>query len=99
LPARPEIPQKAQDVMEALNRANTMIVWADRLLEVGQQKKMDLVDETNQLKLVKAMLFEAKVGWHALGFEAARKKADESFELGTTVKDRLMKKLYPQPTQ
>lgn len=99
LPARPEIPENAKDVMEALNRANTMVVWADRLLEVGQQKKMDLTEETNQLKLVRATLIEAKVGWHALGFEAVRRKADEAFESGTKVKDRLMKKLYPQPTQ
>ncbi|MBI3948909.1 MAG: hypothetical protein HY314_00400 [Acidobacteria bacterium] len=99
LPARPEIPEKAKDVMEALNRANTMVVWAERLLEVGQQKNLSLTEEADQLKIVKAALSEAQVGWHALGFDAVRKKADESFELGTKVKDRLMKKLYPQPKQ
>jgi len=99
LPPRPEIPEKAKDMMEALNRANTMVVWADRLLEVGQQKNLTLTEESAQLKSVKALLSEAQVSWHALGFGAVRKKADESFELGTKVKDQLMKKLYPQPTQ
>lgn len=97
LPARPDIPEKAKDVMEALNRAKSMVVWADRLLEVGQQKKVVLTEETDNLRRVKALLSEARVGWHALSLDAVRKKADESFDLGTKVKDQLMKKLYPSP--
>jgi cytochrome c1 len=99
LPARPEIPEKATEMMEALGRANTMVVWADRLLEVGQQKQMSLTQETEQLKSARAALSEAQVAWHALSFAVVRKKADEAFELGTKVKDQLMKKLYPQPGQ
>jgi hypothetical protein len=97
LPARPDIIARAKEMMEAIGRANTMIVWADRLLEVGQQKQMSLTEEAERLKTTKAMLSEAQVAWHALSFGIVRKKADASFELGTKVKDQLMKKVYPQP--
>ena len=90
--------QAIQD-RENINRANGMLVWADRLLEVGQQKKLNLSEETEQLKTAKATLSEARTSWHALNFSAITKKADESFEVGAKVKDQLMKKLYPQSSE
>lgn len=96
LPPHPEIPERAQQVMEALNRANGMFVWADRLLEVGQEKKLDVTEEAHQLQAAKTVLSEAKVRWHALEFDVVRKKADQAFEQAGGVKDRLMKLLYPQ---
>lgn len=96
LPARPDIPQKAQEVMEAINRANAMLIWADRLLEVGQDKKLDMRQEASQMETVRSLLKAGKTQWHALNFAAAREKADASFEAGTKVKDQLMKRLYPQ---
>jgi hypothetical protein len=99
LPARPDIPQKAQQVVETIGRANAMIIWADRLLEVGRDKKLDMTQETNQLKAVQTTLKEGKAHWHALNFDGARQKADASFDAGTKVKDQLMKRLYPQTSQ
>lgn len=93
LPARPEIPDRAKEVMEALNRASAVLIWADRLLEVGAQRKLDMSEEKAELKEAKSTLTEAKVGWHALSFESIRQKADEAFEVGTEVKDQLLKKI------
>ncbi|MBI4469342.1 MAG: hypothetical protein HY650_08490 [Acidobacteria bacterium] len=97
MPARPEIPERAKEMVEAISRANGVIVWADRLLDAGQQKQIDLTEETKDLKSVRTALSEAKVDWHALKFDLVRKKADDSFDQGTRLKDRLLQKVYRQP--
>ena len=47
------------------------------------------------MKVVRAMMAEAKITWHVFNLDASRKKADAAFEEGTKVKDALRKKLYP----
>ena len=96
LPRRPEIPQAANETMQAIRRANTVVLWADRLVEQGQNKKIDVSEEQNEMKIVRAMLAEAKASWHAFNLDVVRKKADAAFDAGTKVKDELMKKLHPQ---
>jgi Cytochrome c7 and related cytochrome c/Cytochrome c554 and c-prime len=96
LPRRPDIPEKANEVMQAIRRANVVVLWADRLLEQGQNKKVDLSAEQQEMKIVRALLAEAKISWHAFNLDVVRKKADEAFEMGTKVKDALRQKLYPQ---
>lgn len=95
LPKRPEIPGQANETLQALKRANFVVSWADRLLEQAQTKKMDVADAAKEMKVVRAMLTESKISWHAFNLVAVRKKADAAFEEGTKVKDELRKKLYP----
>jgi hypothetical protein len=95
MPKRPEIPSRASEVMQALRRASSVVMWADRLVEDAQNKKVNVSEEEKELKIVHAMLAEAKTGWHAFNLESVRRKADSAFEAGTKVKDRLRNRLYP----
>lgn len=95
MPKRPEIPGKADETIQALKRANFVVSWADRLLEQAQGKKMDVADAAKEMKVVRAMLAESKISWHAFNLDVVRRKADAAFEAGTIVKDELRKKLYP----
>ncbi|HLG16352.1 MAG TPA: cytochrome c3 family protein [Blastocatellia bacterium] len=93
IPRRPEIPAKANEVMQSIKRANSMVIWANSLVDEGQKKKIDVAAEAEQMKAVRQTMSEAKVGWHAFNLEAVRAKADAAFESALKVKDRLMKKL------
>jgi hypothetical protein len=90
---QPEIPQKAGQVMEAIDRANGIVIWADRLLDAGREKKLDLKAEDAEMKAVRAALAEAKADWHTFGLDPVQKKADDAFLKGTQAKDALMKRL------
>jgi hypothetical protein len=57
---------------------------------------MDVGEEKKEQKIVKAVLAEAKISWHAFNLDSVRRKADDAFEMGTKVKDSLRSKLYPQ---
>ncbi|HEX4946532.1 MAG TPA: cytochrome c3 family protein [Blastocatellia bacterium] len=95
LPKRPEIPGQAEETIQALKRAKFVVSWADRLLEQAQGKKMEVAEAAREMKVVRAMLAESKISWHAFNLGVVRKKADAAFEEGTKVKDELRKKLYP----
>jgi nitrate/TMAO reductase-like tetraheme cytochrome c subunit len=96
MPRRLEIPVQAGETMEAIRRANMMTAWADRLLEEAHKRKMDMADADKEMKIVRAMLSEAKVSWHAFNLDVVRRKADAAYETGTKLKDDLRGKLYPQ---
>lgn len=93
---RPEIPEKANEVMQSIRRANTMVLWADRLIEQADAKKLDISDEKKEQKIAKAVFAEAKVSWHGFNLESVRRKADDAHEMSTKVKDSLRAKLFPQ---
>ncbi len=97
LPKRPEIPGKASQVMQAIKRANSVVVWADLLIVDGKHKQVDVSREEQEMQSVHLMLSQAKTSWHAFNLEAVSKKADAAFEEGTKVKEALRKKLYPEP--
>ncbi|HWQ33594.1 MAG TPA: multiheme c-type cytochrome [Blastocatellia bacterium] len=96
LPKRPELPGRAGEVIQSIRRATSVVAWADRLVEDAQTKKVNVSDEEKELKVVHAMLAEAKTGWHAFNLDAVRRKADAAFEAGTKVKDALRSRIYPQ---
>jgi hypothetical protein len=96
MPPRPEIPEKANEVMQAIRRLNMVVMWADRLLDEGAKKKVDLSSEQQQMKTVHALLTEVKATWHTFNLEVVQKKADQAFEMGTKVKDALRKKVHPE---
>lgn len=95
MPRRPEIPAQADEVMQAIRRATTVVLWADRLVEEGRNKKADIQAEEKEMETVRAMFAEVKASWHAFDLAAVQKKADATFEAATKVKDELRKKLYP----
>lgn len=95
MPHRPEIPQKANEVMQAIRRANTTVMWADRLIEQAEAKKFDVTEEKKEQKIARAVMAEAKIGWHAFNLDIVHKKADEAFEMSNKVKDSLRAKLFP----
>lgn len=95
LPRRPEIPEKAAETMQAIQRANMVTGWADRLLEEAERRKMDVEDAKKEIKIVRAMLSEAKISWHAFNLDVVRRKSDAAYEAGVKLKDDLRGKLYP----
>jgi hypothetical protein len=95
MPLRPEIPQKASEVMQAIRRANTVVMWADRLIEQAEARKLDISDEKREQQIARAVMAEAKTSWHAFNLDAVRKKADDAFEMSSKVKDTLRARLYP----
>jgi hypothetical protein len=96
MPRRPEIPEKAASIMQALRRANTVVLWADRLLTEGKNKSMELSDEEKEMKNVRATMADTKISWHTFNLETAQGKADTTFETGTKLKDKLRSKLHPE---
>ena len=95
MPKRAEIPGKADETMQALRRANMVTLWAERLVDEAKTKKLDNGEAEKELKIVRGMLAESKVAWHAFNLEIVQKKADAAFETGTKLKDQLRAKLYP----
>ena len=95
LPKKPEIAAAAEETMQSIRRASMVVAWADRLLEEADKRQMESTAEHQEMKVVKALMTEAKAGFHAFNTEAVRKKADAAFEQGTKLKDGLRKKLYP----
>ena len=95
MPANPEIPKRADETMQAIRRANTMVAWADRLMDEAEKRKLDVADLKREEKVVRALLAESKMGFHAFNLDVVRKKADECNEMGTRVKDALRAKIYP----
>jgi len=97
LPPNPQLITNAQETLLRLSRANGVIVWADRLIEVAREKNLDVAGDVRDLDVARRLLAEAKWEWHAFRFGPVRAKADQAFEHGTRVKDRLMQKVYPGP--
>ncbi len=95
LPPSPQLLKSAQETLLSLSRANGVLIWASRLIEAAQEKRLDVAGDVQDLEAARRLLAEAKWEWHAFRFEPVRAKADRAFEQGTTVKDRLMRKVYP----
>ena len=92
---RPDIPQKANEVMILLQRANGVVLWANGLITDGKNKKVDISGEEMKMTNTREMLADAKASWHTFNLDAVRQKADAAFDSGSKVKDALLKKLYP----
>jgi hypothetical protein len=93
LPQRPDIPAKAKRVMESIGRASYGMKFAQDLLKEAQDRKLDVAEETEDIRLLRGLLHEAKVGWHSFTLEGARVKAEKAFEESLRLRDRLSKKL------
>ncbi len=96
MPLRPEIPQQANEVMQAIRRANTVVMWADRLIQQAEAKKLDISEAKKEQLIARAVMAEARTSWHAFNLDVVRKKADDAFEMSNKVKDSLRARLYPQ---
>lgn len=93
LPKRPDIPQKAQKVMESIGRANYIVIWVGELLNEAAKRKIDATEQAEDMRLLRGLLNEAKVAWHVFNLDGVQTKADKAFEEGVRIRDQLMKKL------
>jgi hypothetical protein len=93
LPQRPEIPAKAQKVMESLGRASYAVKWVQDLLKEAQDRKLDVAEQVEDLRLLQGLLYEARIGWHAFTLDGVQVKADKAFEESLRIREQLMKKL------
>ena len=93
LPPRPDIPQKAQRIMESIARANFAVLRIGELLNEAETRKVDAAAEKNDLRLLRALLSEAKVGWHSFDLDAVQTKADKAFAEAIRIRDLLAQKL------
>lgn len=95
MPKRPDIPVKVEEVVQAIRRANTVVLWAGRLVDQAQEKKMSIAGAAKDLKEAQVMMSDAKAGFHSFELDAVRTRADAAFENATKLKDSLRKQLYP----
>lgn len=93
LPPRPEISEKAEAVMHALNRADVAVAWAASLLRESDMKRLNVAVERVQVTAAQGMLKDAKFTWHSFNLEMTLKKADEAFTTAMKAKEELGKKL------
>ena len=93
LAPRPEIPKRAEATLEALGRANYIVVEVGDLLAEAQKRKLNVVEEKEDLRLLKGLLTEAKVGWHAFTSESVQTKAEKAFDEGMRLRNQLNKLL------
>lgn len=93
LPMRLEIPDQAAIFMQALNRANIVVAWADSLYKTAEARRLELSVERMELTRAREALRDMKISWHAFDLDNSRKKADEAFNAGVRARDQLQKKL------
>ena len=93
LPQRPDIPAKAKKVMESIGRATYAVKFAQDLLKEAQDRKVDVAEQIEDMRLLQQLLHETKVGWHSFTLEGARVKAEKAFEESLRIRDQLMRKL------
>lgn len=93
LPPRPEIPARASDAMMTIQRANSIVDWANLLLAEGQKRGLHLNAEQDEMKMAQALLVEAKLRWHIFDSDAVQMNANAAFIKGSKVKDALSKKV------
>lgn len=93
LPPRPAIREKAEAVMQSLNRAAVAVAWATSLLREAEMKRLFVSTERVQVIAAQGMLKDAKFSWHAFDLETMQKKADEAFSAALKAKDELSKKV------
>jgi hypothetical protein len=93
LPPRPDIRDKAEIVMQALNRADVAVGWVTSLLREAEMKRLSVGPERLQVNAAQGMLKDAKFNWHSFALEATQKKADEAFAAAMNARENLGKKI------
>jgi hypothetical protein len=93
LPQRPEIPAKARKVMESIGRATFALKFAQDRLKEALAQKVNVAEQTEDLRLLQQLVLETKVGWHAFNLDGVQVKADKAFAEGLRIRDELASKL------
>lgn len=93
LPPRPDIRDKAEAVMQSLNRADVAVSWATSLLRAAEIKRLSVATEQLQVNAAAGLLKDAKFTWHTFDLENTQKKANEAFSLAMRAKEDLGKKV------
>jgi len=92
-PRKPEVPKRAQNTLESMQRAEQTLAWAKDLLAEAGKRRMKVDAEREDIRLAEMTLKEAKVGWHAFNLDSVSLKANKAFEEGLRVKELLTNKL------
>ncbi len=95
LPARPEIPARARETMQSLQRAELMRQWVDLVLAEATRRGRSVEEEQPDLRAAAAVLSQAKLDWHRFDLAAVRRQADDAFSRFARLKQRLERKLSP----
>ncbi len=90
---RPEIPKKAEEVIQTLNRADVAVEWAASLLRSAETQRIYLPIQRLQVVAAQGALKEAKFSWHAFDLETTQKRAEEAFAAAMRAKEELEKKV------
>lgn len=93
LPPQLAIGEKAEAVMQSLNRADVAVGWATSLLQEAEMKRRNIAVERMQVTAAQGMLKDAKFSWHAFDLEVTQKKADAAFSTAMKAKDEISQKL------
>lgn len=88
-----DVPARAEEALNAIDRANGIIAWASALMDGAKQRKLDVAAEEKALAAATAQLKEAITQWHTFSLTGVSEKADAAFTSGTKVKDDLRKKM------
>jgi hypothetical protein len=93
LPPRPDIREKAEMVMQSLNRADVAVGWATSLLREAEMKRLPVNTERVQVTAAQGLLKDAKFSWHSFALEMTQKKSDDAFSLAMKAREDLGKKV------
>lgn len=95
LPPRPEIPARARETMQSLQRAELMGQWVDLVIAEATQRGLSLEEVQPDLRAARTILSQATLDWHRLDLESVRRQADDAFSRFAQLKQRLERKLSP----
>ncbi|NOT60660.1 MAG: hypothetical protein HOP19_10610 [Acidobacteria bacterium] len=90
---RPEIPRQAATTMTALQRASSVILWANLLMAQAEQRNLPREAMPADLRAAQQQLNEAKANWHTFDLAGVRGQADVAFQRGVKARDALRKQL------
>lgn len=95
LPPRPEIPARARETMQALQRAELMRQWVDLVLAEATRRGLALEETQPDLRAARAILSQAKLDWHRFDLASVRRQADDAFSRFARLKQQIERKLSP----
>lgn len=90
---RPDLREKSEVVMQALNRADVAVEWAASLLRSAETKRINIPTERIQVVAAQGALKDAKFSWHAFDLVTTHQKAEEAFSAAMQAKEELEKKV------
>ncbi len=92
-PTRLDIPKRAKEVMNSLQRTDYMVSWANLLLEKAKERRLNVKVEQQEMNSVNTSYKATQSQWHSFEMETVGEKFDLIFLKAKSVKERLLVKL------